>query len=140
MTRHHDDAIRPPRGPLIDVDTNSPVPPFEQIRAQLADLITSGLLAAGAKLPPIRQLAADLDLAPGTVARAYRALDQAGLTTGRARTGTTVAPQPQHCCGQTLERLDAAARAYAATVRELGLTRAQAIAALNRNTADLPAE
>ncbi|MFC7242643.1 GntR family transcriptional regulator [Catellatospora aurea] len=74
-----------------------PVPPYEQIRAQVEALINGGLLAAGHRLPPIRQLAADLGLATGTVARAYQELESAGLVTTRRAAGTVVAariPEP----------------------------------------------
>ncbi|MEI2777810.1 MAG: hypothetical protein V9G19_17970 [Tetrasphaera sp.] len=52
---------------VLDVDLGSPVPPYEQLRAQLATMITCGTLPAGHRLPPIRQLAADLGLATGTI-------------------------------------------------------------------------
>jgi DNA-binding transcriptional regulator YhcF (GntR family) len=47
----------------VHVDADGPVPPFEQIRAQLAAMIGGGALPAGHRLPSIRQLAADLDVA-----------------------------------------------------------------------------
>ena len=75
----------------ITVDVRSGVPPFEQIRAQIATFVTSGLLAPGTRLPTIRALAADLGVAAGTVARAYSELEAAGLVTSRRRTGTVVA-------------------------------------------------
>lgn len=53
----------------VTVDVLDPTPPYEQLRRQLADLVGSGVLASGDRLPPVRQLAADLGLAPGTVAR-----------------------------------------------------------------------
>lgn len=39
-------------GLTIRVDSGGPVPPFEQIRAQLADLISVGRLREGDRLPP----------------------------------------------------------------------------------------
>jgi DNA-binding transcriptional regulator YhcF (GntR family) len=64
------------------------------VRAQLAELIAGGVLGPGDRLPPIRQLAADLGIAPGTVARAYRLLESAGLVrTGRGG-GTRVVADP----------------------------------------------
>lgn len=75
----------------ISVDMSSPVPPFEQVRSQLASLITSGELPADTRLPTVRDLAADLGLAVGTVARAYRELESIGLVASRRRTGTVVA-------------------------------------------------
>jgi GntR family transcriptional regulator len=75
----------------ITVDLKSAVPPFEQVRSQLASLITSGVLEPGARLPSVRDLATDLGLAVGTVARAYRELEALGLVVSRRRTGTVVA-------------------------------------------------
>ena len=74
----------------IAVDVTSPTPPFEQIRSQIAGHVGSGLLTEGARLPTIRALAADLGVAPGTVARAYTELEAAGLVASRRRTGTVV--------------------------------------------------
>jgi GntR family transcriptional regulator len=78
----------------ISVDLRSPVPPFEQIRGQIASLITVGTLAPGTRLPTVRSLAADLGLAAGTVARAYKELELAGLVETRRRNGTVVAGTP----------------------------------------------
>jgi DNA-binding transcriptional regulator YhcF (GntR family) len=78
--------------PRITVDLGLPVAPYEQIRAQLADLIRAGRVPGNERLPPVRQLAADLGLAAGTVARAYRELEQAGLLTSRRGGGTRVSP------------------------------------------------
>jgi GntR family transcriptional regulator len=75
----------------ITVDVRSAVPPYEQIRAQIATFVESGLLASGARLPTLRALAADLGVAVGTVARAYTELEAAGLVVSRRRTGTVVA-------------------------------------------------
>ncbi|MFJ4075512.1 regulatory GntR family protein [Curtobacterium sp. PhB142] len=75
---------------MITLSADDPTPPFEQVRKQLADAIRSGELTAHERLPSIRQLAGDLRVAPGTVARAYQQLEADGLiATGRGR-GTTV--------------------------------------------------
>jgi DNA-binding transcriptional regulator YhcF (GntR family) len=75
----------------VVVDTDNGVAPWRQVRDQLVRLITAGSLVAGTRLPTVRQLARDLGLAPGTVARTYRELELAGLVhTGRAK-GTVVA-------------------------------------------------
>lgn len=64
---------------MITVDHESATPPFEQVRGQLAYQIRSGVLEAGSRLPSIRQLAGNLRVAPGTVARAFTELERAGL-------------------------------------------------------------
>jgi len=51
-------------------------------------------LLPGDRLPPVRILAVELDLAPNTVASAYRRLGERGITTGRGRMGTFIAERP----------------------------------------------
>lgn len=117
---------------ILEIDPAGVVPPFEQIRAQIAGLAAAGELAEGARLPAIRQLAGDLGLAPGTVARAYRELESGGVVVSRVRHGTTIAPQSKPTAKQARDGLTAAARAYAVAVRSLGLGRDDAVAALDR--------
>ncbi len=78
----------------LRIDAASPVPPFEQLRAQILDQMREGALPAGARLPTVRQLAADLGVAPGTVARAYKELEAVGAIETRGRNGTLVAWSP----------------------------------------------
>lgn len=75
----------------IRVDLASPVPPYEQIRSQVSMLASTGTLAVGDRLPTIRMLAADLGVAPGTVARAYKELEAEGTVTALRRRGTVIA-------------------------------------------------
>ena len=78
----------------ISVDLGSAVPPYEQIRTQISSLIAVGSLAAGTRLPTVRSLAADLGIAPGTVARAYKELQQAGLLETPRWDGAVVVGMP----------------------------------------------
>lgn len=65
-------------------------PPGDQIRDQLRGLITSGILGAHERLPSVRQLASDLEVAPGTVAKVYKLLETEGLVVTRIGGGTRV--------------------------------------------------
>jgi GntR family transcriptional regulator len=118
----------------VTVDVLDPTPPYEQLRRQLADLIGSGVLSPGDRLPPVRQLAVDLGLAAGTVARTYRELEQSGYVRSRRGGGTRVAPSPP--AAATPQRaLEEAARAFLDRARVLGLTADDALAALRRVSA-----
>jgi GntR family transcriptional regulator len=75
---------------LIELDPLSDEPPYEQIRIQVRALIVTGTVEAGTRLPSIRQLAGDLGVATGTVARAYRELEADGVVRSRGARGTTV--------------------------------------------------
>jgi DNA-binding transcriptional regulator YhcF (GntR family) len=110
--------------PVINIDTASSVPPFEQVRSQIAAQIQSGQLPVGARLPTVRGLAAQLGLAANTVARAFGELEHAGLVATRGRAGTTVSAAGD--LGR--QRASAAAREYATTVRSLGFKEEEAVA------------
>ncbi|HCJ55762.1 MULTISPECIES: GntR family transcriptional regulator [Glutamicibacter] len=79
----------------ISVDLQAATPPYEQIRSQIASLISLGDLPSGSKLPTVRALATDLGVAVGTVARAYKELEAEELITSRRRAGTVVNERPQ---------------------------------------------
>lgn len=116
---------------MISLDSSSYVPPFEQVRSQIAAQITAGTLVAGTRLPPVRRLAEDLGLAVNTVARAYRELEAAGLVETRGRGGTVVSAAGDG----TRERVRDAAAQFATVVRRHGLGPEEAVryirAALN---------
>lgn len=108
---------------MITIDNGSPVPPYEQVRSQLAEQINDGTLAVGTRLPTVRRLAADLGLAANTVARAYRELEDAGLVDTRGRAGTFVSATGDRSRAAAAN----AAREYAATVKALGLSPLEAL-------------
>ena len=80
--------------PRIVVDPDSGVAPFRQVRDQLVHLVRTGALPVGTRLPTIRQLARDLGLAAGTVARVYRELEVEGVLHTARRAGTVVMAAP----------------------------------------------
>ena len=102
----------------IVIDTASPVPPYEQLRAQIAALVASGDLNAGTRLATVRQMAADLGLAANTVARSYRELEADGIVATHGRRGTFVRTTAIASASSARQL----AREYAANARRLGLT------------------
>jgi DNA-binding transcriptional MocR family regulator len=64
------------------------------IATDLEAAIHAGRVESGEHLLPIRALAAELGVSPGTVASAYRQLRERGLITGEGRRGTTVRSRP----------------------------------------------
>jgi DNA-binding transcriptional regulator YhcF (GntR family) len=107
----------------LRIDSASTVPPFEQLRTLVARQVAEGTLAAGTRLPTVRQLATDLGLAANTVARAYKELEADGVVETQGRRGTFV--RSAALAGPPEAVADAAA-ALAATARRHGLTLAEA--------------
>jgi DNA-binding transcriptional regulator YhcF (GntR family) len=116
--------------PALIVDTGDPTPAYEQLRRQLALLIESAFLQSGDRLPPLRQLAADLGLAVGTVARAYRELESAGLVTSRRGGGTRVATTPVLSSAERARLVHERARAFVQQAALLGADPQQILAAV----------
>lgn len=102
----------------ITLNPASEAPPFEQIRDQIAAMIERGELAAGHRLPSIRSLATTLGVAAGTVARAYRELEAAGVLVTARRHGTVVAGEH----GAAPPHVLVAANEYIRLAAEAGLT------------------
>ena len=100
----------------LHIDHGSTTAPYEQIRLGIAGLAASGHLPAGTRLPPVRTLAAQLNLATNTVARAYRELEQAEVIETRGRAGSFIAASGD----PTQRQAQTAARDYVARVRALG--------------------
>ncbi len=108
---------------MIVIDSASPVPPFEQLRAQLARQIQDHTLAVGTRLPTIRRMAADLGLAVNTVGRAYRELEEAGLIETRGSAGSFVSAAGE----KGREQAGRAAAEYAAVIASIGIDADEAI-------------
>jgi DNA-binding transcriptional regulator YhcF (GntR family) len=108
------------------------VPPFQQVRNQIAAAIEDGSLLPEVRLPTVRTLAGDLGLAVNTVARSYRELELAGLLETRGRHGTYVS-----CRSSPTRKLAAReARRFVRHMRALGIGDEETFA-IARREADL---
>jgi DNA-binding GntR family transcriptional regulator len=65
------------------------------VRDQLAERIASGEIAAGSRLPPEPQLAADLGVSRATLREALRSLEEDGLVTRTRGAGTYATNRPR---------------------------------------------
>ena len=108
----------------LTIDHDDSTPPYEQLRRRVVDAVADGTLAPGTRMPTVRALAAELDLAVNTVAKAYRVLETDHVIETRGRAGTFIAPTGD----ATTQEAQVAALAYADRVRHLGIDRATALA------------
>jgi 2-aminoadipate transaminase len=76
--------------PPPQLDAGSEVPLYKQLYEHFSDLIQSGRLTKGEKLPATRELAGTIGLNRTTVAAAYEMLEAEGLITGHVGRGSFV--------------------------------------------------
>ncbi len=114
-------------------------PAYEQIVAQLQEAVATGTLRGGDRLPSVRRLADQLDIAPGTVARAYSELERRGVVVTDGARGTRVAtrrasPGPIHKRPESLVGL---LRPVAVAAYHLGATAEELRRALDEAMRDI---
>ena len=76
--------------PAPHLDPNSDEPIYRQLHRFLKELIASGQLVRGERIPPTRELAGQLGLNRTTVAAAYELLETEGLIKGHVGRGSFV--------------------------------------------------
>ena len=76
---------------FITLSAASPDPMYKQVTDQIRDAIASGELAAGERLPSIRELAEAVQASVITVKRAYLDLENEGCIVSRPGLGSFVA-------------------------------------------------
>lgn len=79
---------------MIQLDFRSSQPIYEQIISQYKYLTLRGYLKNGDAIPSVRRLAMDLEVTPGTVAKAYREMEKQGLIETLRGRGTFIAGIP----------------------------------------------
>jgi len=76
---------------FLPLNPQSGLPLYRQMLQQFRQRIASGELAAGAQLPSVRELSAQLSVNPLTVGKVYHLLEGEGLVEFRRGQGTFVA-------------------------------------------------
>lgn len=113
---------------MFALNPSSAIPIYRQIIDQTRELVASGELAVGDKLPSIRAIASDLGINPMTVSKAYSMLDQSGIVSRCRGVGMVVA------AGATDRMLvtEQAARAVVFDAKGVGMSRADLLAQIER--------
>ncbi len=77
----------------LQIDRTSEVPVYRQVIEKVASLVRAGGLKPGDRLPPERELSAQLGIARGTITRAYEELARSGLIEVTSGRGSFVSAQ-----------------------------------------------
>jgi 2-aminoadipate transaminase len=80
--------------PIRPLDPQSEIPLYRQLYDAIRELIDSGTLPTGSRLPATRELAGQIGLNRATITTAYELLESDGLITGHVGRGSFVAGVP----------------------------------------------
>jgi DNA-binding transcriptional regulator YhcF (GntR family) len=124
----------------VALDRSLPVPLGVQLRGRIKYGIVCGELRPGERLPSVRELAAQIGIAPMTVAAVYRDLQEAELLEARGGSGTFVASGgPEDMSRRSgLQRLQLRIDALLRDAVALGLDAADVLALLQRRLQSPP--
>lgn len=116
----------------VRIDDTSSASIYEQIIARVQEAVATGELSSGDRLPTVRQLADELDIAPGTVARAYGELERLGVVVTEGVRGTRIADRRRAALanGERTETLTGLLRPVVVAAFHLGASADELRAAL----------
>lgn len=114
----------------LRLEPGSGMPAYAQLVLQVRRAVLRGALRPGDRLPPARQVVADLAINPNTVLKAYAQLEKEGIAYSRAGLGTFIADTAPPAVAPAIQmRLGPALDAWMARARDAGLS-SEAVAAL----------
>jgi GntR family transcriptional regulator len=123
----------------VNINLLDSVPIYRQIVTQIHYQVAAGVLEADAALPSIRLMALELNVAPNTIAKAYEALEVAGVVRKRRGFGTFVSPE--HAQNAERERIvEGRIDTLLAEARQLNFTVEALLALIHRRHADTAPE
>jgi GntR family transcriptional regulator len=120
----------------MQVEFNDSQPIYRQLRDRVSAMILDGVLGEGDPLPSVRTVAAEYRVNPLTVLKGYQELANDGVVETRRGRGMFVNPGARAMLleGERRRFLDEQWPTIAATIRRLGLTTAELLAASTKET------
>ena len=118
---------------ILQLSPSSGEPIYRQLIEQIKRMIASGQLKAGDYLPSVRQLAADLEVNPMTISKAYGFLESHGDVVRMRGKGMMIAEVVnKESISQRLQKLTPLADTLIQQCKQLGLDKQQAIEWLSK--------
>lgn len=96
------------------------IPIYLQIIGHLEQMIASGLLSSGDRLPSVRELAGDAGVNPNTMQKALTELEKRGLVYSRRTTGRFVTDSPEKLRALREELAGKEIKSFLEAMRRLG--------------------
>jgi GntR family transcriptional regulator len=109
----------------LDINPRLSTPVYQQIVDGIKEAVALGILAAGERMPTVREMAAELALNPNTVAKAYQRLEQEGIIVTMRSRGTFVADRSSVDLDFAQKKLNVQIEKVLIEAYHLGLNREQ---------------
>lgn len=106
----------------FEIDEESDVPIWVQLRQRIAYLINSGYFKAGDKLPTVRGLASEISINYNTVNKAYISLVSDGYLESTRGRGVFVTDVASKFDGDDLGKVDSLIDEFVTSCHELGMS------------------
>ena len=116
---------------MIHLDYRDARPIYAQICDGFREQIRTGILQAGEKLPSVRELAMAAGVNPNTVQKAYRMLEEEGLIQSHTGAKSCVVADEAARSRVRTQLLGQDARAMISAMKQMGVTREEALALLD---------
>lgn len=104
------------------INPKSKQPLYEQLVEQLRRQLYLGVLEAGAAMPSVRQLAAELGINPNTIQKAYRRMEDDGMIVSLPGRGSFISDNLADMLKKQQEEQLIKARQMLMLCREMGLS------------------
>lgn len=115
---------------------DSTIPIWTQLVAEFTRRIAADEWAPGARIPGVRDLAADLGVNPNTAQRALAELERSGLCVTERTSGRFVTDDPARIDGARADLLQTAADDYIRRARGLGIAAEHAVRLIHERWTD----
>ncbi|MGM9639055.1 MAG: GntR family transcriptional regulator [Butyricicoccaceae bacterium] len=119
-------------------DGQSPI--YQQIVLYIQRGLAAGLIRDGDELPSRRALSALLGVNPNTVQKSYRLLEEAGIIASTPGAKSCVTTTPARNDRIRAQLLEDQARAVVCAMRQMRVSKAEALAAIERLWEETPAD
>lgn len=116
---------------MMPWDLKSDRPIYAQLIEQIKLMVASGIYPVGAKLPSVRDMAAEAAVNPNTMQRALSELERDGILYSQRTSGRFVTKDAEKIAGIKKSLAAAVIREYIGKMCRLGYTGAQISALLN---------
>lgn len=119
---------------MFTIDNRSRVPIYEQLMANLKELMIREVLKEDEQLPSVRSLAQDLTVNPNTIQKAYRELEREGFIYSVPGKGSFVAPLETKRNEERINMLTSELEKLIIEMTYLGVTKEQLIEIIEKAT------